>query len=200
MKTAPPRFILLLILGLASFTAFAQDPPPAKEMVIGRKIFHAFSPRAREDLQIDGKQWQKILDAFEGAMEVEGDSIRVMMVPGMDFDEMHRKAHAVLKPEQQKRLTEIWIQIVGAAVVADEEIAKSLELTDEQKKSVAKILEGSAGELMGLFMEEHSPETAKKAKQIRDAASAKALVLLTEKQKAAFEQMKGKPFKLKSDG
>ncbi len=194
-----PRLILMTCLGLAAM-ASAQEPPPAKQLVLGKQIFYALAKDIREELKITEAQMKKIVDAFQGSLQVDGEQIMVMMDPSLDMDDCEKQAVKVLEEDQRKRLQEIWIQEIGAIAMVDDEIAKKLKLEDTQKKSVNKFLDEAAKELMDLFTSGEMHDQVKKSKAIREKASGKALEVLTEEQKKILESMKGKAFKRKSKG
>ena len=113
--------------------------------------------------------------------------------------EYKKKIDDVLLPEQRSRLRDITLYLRGPlAALADEEMAKTLKLTEEQKKQI-KAIEEATGEkvrsaLQGL--REHRSETQgeleAKASELSDQAVQQALGVLTPEQKESFEKMKGK--------
>jgi len=124
------------------------------------------------------------------------------------FDEKARgQVREVLSNEQMMRLYQIRLQVRGAVYgVNNRWVAGRLKLTDEQKKKAAelekatqkKILEIFSG-LRNLSQEERGKKYAElreKAGKIRSEADKQAVGLLTTEQKAEFEKLKGKPFKL----
>ena len=48
------------------------------------------------------------------------------------------KLVSILTPEQHKRLKEISVQVLGAVVLLNPEVAKQLEITEEQKQRTAR--------------------------------------------------------------
>lgn len=110
--------------------------------------------------------------------------------------EITSKVEGVLTPEQKKRLKEIQIQAQGTRALTSEDVAKALNITEEQKKKIEEIREanrpqfgrggqpGGGGERPSLErMQEQQKET-----------EAKILDVLTAEQKTSFEAMKGKKF------
>ncbi len=186
--------LILTSLGLA------QDMPPAKEMVISKKVFLIFQAEVKKELKITDAQEGKVKEVFGDSLQVEGDKIMIMMTGDTDLDTMAKNALKVLDADQTKRLHEVWIQSLDGAAIADEEVAKPLELTADQKKSVDKLID-EAGK--SIIDEIHSGagqdlEAAKKFKEIRKKAGEKIVALLTEDQRKKYEALKGKEFKFKS--
>jgi Spy/CpxP family protein refolding chaperone len=101
----------------------------------------------------------------------------------------------ILKPEQVKRLTEIYIQQAGLNALQDADIAETLKITDEQKEKMAKVREEQGAAMRELFSPDADRETARtKMAEIRKESDEKTLAVLTEDQKKQFEEMKGKKF------
>lgn len=193
----PLHSLLTLFVVLCAVPAFAQYPP-AREMMLGKKIFYALGPEIKAEIKLTATQSQKIVDCFEGALTVEGDRIMLTMHGGEDMAGMEKAAMKVLDAAQTKRLTECWIQTLGGIAVADDEIAKQLKLTDKQHKDVERALEVGADEMQGVFSSgDHDESTQKAAKAVQVATGKKIEKILTDEQRAAFEKMKGEPMKNK---
>lgn len=195
MRTLPFKFVCAAALALLSLCAFAQDFPPAKDMVLGKKLFIAFGKKVRDELKITDAQFKKMEAAFEGTLQVEGDRVMVTVSGGEDLGAMEKQAMKVLDEEQKKRLNECWIQMMGALAVADEGVGQAVRLTKEQSKSVDAIIEETAKQIHDLFMSGHDESTPKQLRALRAKGSEKVLALLDDEQKANFEKLKGKPFK-----
>jgi Spy/CpxP family protein refolding chaperone len=86
--------------------------------------------------------------------------------------------------------------------LANQYVARRLELTEEQKKKVAEIAEQTQAKQSELFaaMREASDEQRgglfQKFRQLRSDADEQALAVLTAEQKEAFEEMKGEKIEL----
>lgn len=193
----PLQFILTLAAALAALPAVAQEPN-AREMMLGKRIFYALGPEIRAEIKLTAAQSQKIVDCFEGALQVDGDRIMLTMHGGEDMAGMEKAAMKVLDATQTKRLTECWIQTLGALTVADDEIAKQLKLTDQQRKQANSVLEAGWDEMQGVFSGGgHDESTQKAAKAVQEETGKKIEKILTEDQRKAFEKMKGEPMKKK---
>jgi Spy/CpxP family protein refolding chaperone len=112
--------------------------------------------------------------------------------------EYQKKVDAVLLPEQRNRLREITLALRGPlAALADEQVAKTLNLTDEQKKQIQAI-EEAAGEKVRSALQAlrdrrsvAQGELETKASELHDQAVQQALGVLTPDQKTSLEKMKG---------
>lgn len=104
----------------------------------------------------------------------------------------------ILKPEQVKRLNEIYIQQAGIAALQDAEVSETLKITDEQKEKMGKVREENQTAMRELFGgggaggDREAMRT--KMADLRKQNEEKTLAVLTEDQKKQFEEMKGKKF------
>lgn len=195
------RILSALSMLLVSAFCLAQDGPPAKEILLSQRIFMVFMPEVKKELKIDDPQLEKIKVAFGESLRVEGEQIMIMMTGQEDFAQMQKDAAKALKPEQAKRLKELWIQSLNGIALADDEVAKDLSLTSSQKEEVNKIVL-SAGEAIHELMSGGmiDQEGAKQIEKLRKQAGEKMLKLLDAEQSKTYETLKGKEFKFKGRG
>ena len=192
------QLALIPLLSLAVLAA-AQGPSP-KEILLGRKIFMALTPQVKEELKVTSDQTSKLLTVFGDTVQVDGDKIMIQMTPDTDLGQIEKDAMAVFTADQRKRLDQLWVQRAGGLVLLDDEMAKSLKLTDDQKKSVEKLGNETADKMMELFSAGHDEATVKQSRDLRKEAGKKMEALLTEEQKKTFEGLKGTLVKWKDDG
>ena len=114
-------------------------------------------------------------------------------------DKVREQLRGTLERDQVMRLYQIRMQIRPVVdSLANQYVARRLELTEEQKKKVAEIgeqMQAKRAELFGSFREatdQQRAEAMQKLRQLRGDADEQALALLTAEQKEAFENMKGK--------
>jgi hypothetical protein len=190
------KFAIFLLLTLGAI-AMSQEMPPARDIMIMKRIFTIFRKGVKEELKITSAEDAKIKDAFGGALEVDGDKVMISLTGENDFDDMCKKALKALDEDQQKRLIEIWIQSLQGAALGDDEIAKKVDLTDDQKKGIGKLIDDAGAKILELFSPGSDPgeEGQKKSEAIRKEAGQKMVALLTDDQKKKYEALKGKEFK-----
>jgi Spy/CpxP family protein refolding chaperone len=197
--TTMRKFALFTLLAIAALGS-AQEMR-AKDMLVSKKVFIALQAEVRAELKVTDDQFQKIKDAFGESLQIEEDRIMVMVTDGQDLNQMAKDALKSLTPEQSKRLNEVWIQSMKGAAVADEEVAKELKLTDEQKKAIDKLVQDAGQQIIDLYSGgNHDESSVKQASEIRSKAGTKMIEVLTEEQKKSYEAMKGKDFKFKNPG
>jgi len=107
--------------------------------------------------------------------------------------EITSKVEGVLTPEQKKRLKEIQIQAQGTRALTSDEVAKALNITEEQKKKIEEIREANRPQFGRPGQGGERPNFEKIQEQMKET-EAKILDVLTAEQKSSFEAMKGKKF------
>jgi len=145
---------------------------------------------------------RKQLEALSGAASPEDRRAKIAELRAkakQNREEYKKKIDAVLLPEQRSRLSQITLQLRGPlAALADEQVAKALNLTEEQKKQIEAIEEATGEKVRSTLQglrERRSPaqgELESKASELRDQAVQQALGVLTPEQKDSLEKMKGK--------
>jgi hypothetical protein len=155
----------------------------------------------RQELKLSEEQIAKLDDQaetirekFRDAFSLEGEE-RTKKI--QELTQENEKAVAeILKPEQMKRLKQISYQQQGAAAFRNAEVAKALELSDEQKEQIQKINEDTLAQMRELFQGGGlDDEGRKKLEELRKDAADKADKLLTDKQRTAWKELQGAPFK-----
>jgi Spy/CpxP family protein refolding chaperone len=161
----------------------------------GGMMFLLGQKSVQEELKLSEEQTKKIQElsakqreSFQGLRDLSQEERRTKME---ELGKANQKAIAeILKPEQMKRARQISLQQPGA--IANPEVAKALNITDEQKEKMREIQTKSFEELRGLRGQE---DAAKKIAEIRKATNEKVLGVLTADQKKKLKEMQGEPFK-----
>ncbi|MEX2120976.1 MAG: Spy/CpxP family protein refolding chaperone [Pirellulales bacterium] len=112
------------------------------------------------------------------------------------------KVNSILLPHQAERLKEISLQVRGTAALTDDEVAKALSITDEQKQKFDTIRQESFEQMRGLFPQPGQDQPAdadrqaafQKMAELRRAAEEKTLAVLTDEQRQQFDSMQGEKF------
>ncbi len=144
---------------------------------------------------------------FRELAEAEQEKMRTEMQQKMQEVSKVAKAKLadILLPHQQERLRELTIQYRRTGALRDEEVAKTLELTGEQKQKLEtlqqEIDESTRTKMRELFQagggggggggQEGFRE---KFAEIQKENDVKLLAVLTDSQKKKFDEIKGKPF------
>jgi Spy/CpxP family protein refolding chaperone len=98
----------------------------------------------------------------------------------------------LLDDDQAARAQEIYVQVNGPAVLADEKVAGKLELSDEQKEALRDVMAASRETFMGAGLRDMDREAAAaKIDELMASRDEKLLEVLTDDQRAQFEKMQG---------
>jgi hypothetical protein len=100
-----------------------------------------------------------------------------------------------LSAAQRKRLAQITMQVTGLRQLMRPEIAKALELTEEQKEKVKSMHEEAAKAYRAIIDAVGNENRNEKLAELRAATHEKVAALLTEKQKEIAKEMVGERFK-----
>jgi DNA-binding MarR family transcriptional regulator len=104
-----------------------------------------------------------------------------------------------LDAAQRQRLTEIYVQANGTNALVDEEVAKSLKVTDEQKAALAKARDENrqaAREALRDFQDMSDEERQETLSKLRKEGDERMLAVLSAEQHEQFGKMKGKEVEL----
>ncbi len=132
---------------------------------------------------------------------------------GLSQDEMQKRMEErtkesrdaiskILAPKQMERLNEINFQVAGVTALGFEVVAEKIGLTADQKEKLKVLGDESRRRLAELSATYNGPqlddqkrqERKKKLEEIRSQRKDKSVALLTEEQKAKFEQLQGDKF------
>lgn len=121
-------------------------------------------------------------------------------------EETNKKYLAVLDADQTTRVKQIQLWVSGAAGVAsNEEAAKELKLTDDQKAALKAINEEAGKKRMELFgaggggrgaSDEERTKRREQMASLQKDTEAECQAVLTDEQKSQFAKMRGPKFEL----
>jgi hypothetical protein len=106
----------------------------------------------------------------------------------------------LLKPVQYKRLEQIYLQVFDALALEDADLVKALGLDEAQHRRLDEAIKVVAAEerkMVEVMKRARFPTAEARHRFVeksREAANARVLGILDDKQKARLETMKGKPF------
>lgn len=172
------------------------------------------SPQVQKELKLTDDQTAKIgeiqREAFQGGgggnrgnFQNLSDEERQKLFEDMRkrMEETNKKLTEVLSADQNARLKQIQLWVGGvASLVRNEEAAKELKITDDQKEALKTIAEESGkkqGEIFQGFRGANEEERTKlqaKAAELRKETDTECMAVLTDEQKAQFAKMRGEKF------
>jgi Spy/CpxP family protein refolding chaperone len=155
----------------------------------------------QEELKLSDEQVKKVTElqekqreAFQGLRDLSPEERQTKM---QEIAKAQNEALAkVLDAKQLKRAKQIALQqqvrFGLAFVLTNDELAKTLQITDEQKQKIQEIRRSAFEEMRDLGRDE---EGRKKREEIRNATNEKVNGVLTAEQKAKLKELQGEPFK-----
>jgi hypothetical protein len=100
-----------------------------------------------------------------------------------------------LNPGQRKRLDQITMQLTGLMQLRRPEVARALELTEDQSRKVKEMQTEARKHLRELIDAKDSEGRKEKLAKLREQTRKKVMALLTDKQRAKVRELVGEPFK-----
>jgi len=186
--------VFACLIGLAS-SAIAQDQRRGGFgfAMFGRSSFLIDMPEVLVELGVADEQ-KELLDALDADLS---DQRRVIFLDGghqlrSRIEAFERRGEqlvtVVLEPDQANRLTELRLQREGARALRRPDVLDKLELSEAQRKEIDSVFKAS---------ESQQIESVFDLNQIRqqlEKQEADILAVMTDEQKARWEELKGKPF------
>jgi hypothetical protein len=107
----------------------------------------------------------------------------------------------VLTPQQLARLKQISLQSVGIKAFVDPDVEKALDLTSDQKKQLKDLDEATHKGTFDVYLKfgQNTKEAREKIEALNKESVAKAVSLLTDKQKQAWKDLVKEPFEVKHE-
>lgn len=133
---------------------------------------------------------EKRRDSFESLQGLDRDARRTRMLEMRSANEA--ALGEILTAEQRKRLKQISLQQQGLWSLSDPEVAKGLELTDDQQKQIEAIQASLGEQMRGLGQDRQ--QARQRMMSMRRGAEDKLRAVLTAEQQAKLTEMQGAPF------
>ncbi|HZU36500.1 MAG TPA: hypothetical protein VFA18_11355, partial [Gemmataceae bacterium] len=155
------RWLIVLVLG--ALLALTQTASAQRRGGRGfgrgmmmNPVFLLNRPEVQKELNLTDEQKDKVKDTFQKVQE------KMAPLRDMSQEERQEKAPAImkeaneeaqkslkglLKPEQDKRLHQIMLQMRGPQAFTDAKIQEKLKLSDDQKNSIKSIMEDQQKEI-----------------------------------------------------
>jgi len=193
---------------LMTFVTYAQERQRQRQPGrMGMMGFGANTGRllraesVQKELNITDEQMTKINEALEAGRPGAGqrpnfqdmtDEERTKFREEMEkrSAEQDKKINEILNEQQQKRLKQIRVQLMGAFAFSDEQVGKDLAITDEQRDKIREAF----GEIRDAMQDVPQGERAARGREMTEKMNAKVMEILTDEQKAKYKEMVGEPF------
>jgi len=195
IRVAVVGLVLTLAQGVARAQGFFGGFRGNPLMLLGQES-------VQKELKLNDEQVKKLDElrqkSREKFQEIFGGDEAERPKKMQELNEENRKAiTALLSPEQSKRLKEITYQQRGGSALADPEVAKALNLSEEQQQKVKTINEETNAAMRELFTPGQAPDedARNKMNDLRKSSGEKLLALLSADQKTKWTELQGESFK-----
>jgi Spy/CpxP family protein refolding chaperone len=190
----------LIVAVLAACAAAAEPPNPIVPEGTTVQLILLRQKSVQEDLKLTPEVAKKVMDftnkegdAYDKALKLTGKE-RETKVEELE-KENKKFLEDNLTPPQRKRLEQITLQVTGLQQLTRPEVAKALNLTDDQQQKF-KALEQEARKELGAIIDAPNREGRnEKLAKLREETNKKIEALLTDQQKAKARELVGEPFK-----
>jgi hypothetical protein len=201
-KSASALAMVLVMVVVHPVAAQERPRPGAGQGGRSPVLMLANQKSVQEELKLTDEQVKKVAKITEAMKEKAADLTETdpkeRMKKAMElFQEAEKSVLAVLTPTQAKRMRQIALQqqhLVRA--IESPEVAKELQLSEEQTKQVRAIRESSTKEMSKLSEDaKNREEVREKTAALTKATEEKLLKVLTEEQRTKWKELLGEPFK-----
>jgi Spy/CpxP family protein refolding chaperone len=178
----------------------ATNEAVQKELGIGADLAAKLTSLRDDYRAAIQKEYQTAGIDFQNFQNLSADERQKVMAK---MTEINTKLHEEFTPQlakllsadQMVRLKQIQIQAQGAtALTANPEVAKELNLSEEQQRKLSDLQAEYARRQRDLFASGDPQERLAKMRELSSERDAKMLAVLTDEQKQKFTALKGEPF------
>jgi hypothetical protein len=189
--------VVLLVPAVWAATAWPAEPPVPEGTTV--KLLLLRQKSVQKELGLGADVIQKIMEFTAAQSEAArktadlGEAAR-----REEFEKLLRQNDKfladTLTAQQGKRLDQITMQFTALHQLAKPEVAKELNLSDEQVKKFKDMQPEARKALAELLQAPAGADRNEKFAKLREETRTKILALLTEEQKAKVREMVGAPF------
>lgn len=198
------RKVLLGLTVLVVCTALAR-PAEDDEAIIAREealeIMLLEQKSVQQDLKLSAEHGKKIHEFADSQWK------KMQAMKDLNKEERDRRFEAMAKDDERflkgtlsesqlKRLEQISMQVAGLLWVMRSDVAKDLNLTEEQKRKIHELHREAHKEAQEAFRSAGRAEVKEvKFNEMRMANRRRLMSALTDEQKAKWKEMSGPPFR-----
>jgi hypothetical protein len=197
MRTFGKSALLLAVLSAWVVAAPEDLPVPTGTTV---KLILLRQKSVQEELKLSADEVKKVDEFTNKEYEAARKALKLSKEERQKkfkaLGEANRKfLKDTLKPNQLKRLDQIWMQCTALMQLTRPEIAKKLKLDKDQRAKIKKLQTEARKELAKLLVRKVKEGSDEKLSNLRAETRKKVRAILTPKQKAIVKEMVGEPFK-----
>jgi hypothetical protein len=201
-----PKLHRLLAAAFAAWcilpSAAQQPQQPVRAPIRGAqsRIMMLRHKAVQDELKLSDDQKKKVMEVFmktrDKMLELVENGQRDKMQALLK--EREKDFTAILTPEQTKRLKQVHLQLLGVWALADPEIAKEFQVTEEQGKKLQELQQKTQKEMDEILEGKGAAtrtEAQQKAVELHNSANEKGLQILSAEQRDKWKETIGEPFK-----
>jgi hypothetical protein len=219
MRPQVPWAVMAVLAGLLSSPIQAQVPPRAALVSLlqdgaGKPLLLA-SPKVKQEVKLTPEQDQRIriivreaANKYEPELRKAGLDRERLLKVGLEAiqetrERLNKALPDILTIEQVQRLDQIQIQANGILSFKRPDVQQKLKLTLTQKLAILKIGADLKQQIDDVLKDasiaplRRARAAIGKAKELKNAATEKAVQTLTSEQKEIWKEMNGEPFDFK---
>ena len=189
-----------LVLAVAATAVAADDEPSIAPETTTAQLMLLRQKSVQQELKISPDLAKKITEFTNKESDAYGKSLKLKDADRKgkveELDKANKKfLEDNLTAEQRKRLEQITLQVTGLYQLTRPEVAKVLNLTEEQQKKFKEMQKEARTELEAIFNDPKREGKNEKLAKYREATFKKIEDALTEAQKTKVKELVGELFK-----
>ena len=194
-------FTLVLALAVpAGFAAAEEKTAPIAPETTTSQLLLLRQKSVQKELKLTDDDVKKIM---EFTNKESGEYGKALKLAAKDrttkFEELERANKKFLEDNlsaaQRKRLEQITLQVTGLYQLGRKEVAKALDLTEEQQTKFEEMQKETRKALEEIITATERAGKSEKLAMLREETNKKILAALTDEQKAKVREIVGEPFR-----
>jgi Spy/CpxP family protein refolding chaperone len=196
-------FTLVLALAVpAGFAAAEEKTAPIAPETTTSQLLLLRQKSVQKELKLDEDTVKKIMEFTNKEADEYGKALKDLKGKerAAKFEELEKANKKFLEDnlsaDQRKRLEQVTLQVTGLYQLGRKEVAKALDLTEEQQTKFEEMQKETRKALREILTssDDRAAKTEKLAK-LREENKKKIMAVLTDEQKAKVKEIVGEPFK-----
>ena len=197
MRTFLKWVVVLAVPAIWVAAAWPQEPAHPEGTTI--KLLLLRQKSIHKELDISADVARKIMEFTEQQSEAFGKALDMAEAERKKavakLQEQNKKFVAdTLNAKQAKRLDQLYLQFTAPYQLTREDVAKKLNLTDDQQKKLKDLYTEYRKELQHILFGKNTQGKAEKYAKLRDETRTQIQSILTEQQQAQARERTGPPF------
>jgi Spy/CpxP family protein refolding chaperone len=192
---------LVLVLAVpAGFAAAEEKTAPIAPETTTAQLLLLRQKSVQKELKLGDDAARKIMEFTNKESDEYGKALRLAEKErSAKFNELEAANKKFLddnlSAEQRKRLEQITLQVTGVYQLGRPDVAKALNLTEEQQSKFEDLQKETRKALEGIITATERAGKTEKLSNLREETNKKIMTILTDEQKAKVRAIVGEPFK-----